>query len=79
MFNHCSCDVIQDVFNLIKEDIVRVRLEYGARVGIMQGLKKRNSHKWYFINKVINPKIVDTSQLPICIIFMDNNESLLQT
>lgn len=35
-----------------KEDIVRVRLEYGARVGIMQGLKKRNSHKWYFINKM---------------------------
>ena len=66
MFNHLtSCDVIQDVFNLIKEDIVRVRLEYGARVGIMQGLKKRNSHKWYFINKVINPKIVDTSQFNI--------------
>ena len=36
----------------MKEDIVKVRLEYGARVGIMQGLKKRKSHKWYFINKV---------------------------
>ena len=31
-----------------------MRLEYGARVGIMQGLKKSDSHKWYFINKVIN-------------------------
>ena len=49
-----------------------MRLEYGARVGIMQGLKKSSTHKWYFINKVIN------HYLPI-LQFMDYSESFLYT
>ena len=53
------------IFNLTKEDIVRVRLEYGARVGIMQGLKKSSTHKWYFINKVINHYLFTLSLLNI--------------
>ena len=38
----------------------------------MQGLKKSSTHKWYFINKVIN------HYLPI-LQFMDNSESFLYT
>ena len=34
------------------QDIVKVKLMYGERVGIMKGFKKNARHKWYVIDKV---------------------------
>ena len=34
------------------QDIVHVKLDYGARVGVMQGVKSNPAHKWFCIDKV---------------------------
>jgi len=38
-----------DINSFEKKDVKKVRLEYGSRVGIMQGLVKNTGHKWYWI------------------------------
>jgi len=41
-----------DIDSVEDKDIVQVRLEYGTRVGIMQGFKSNQKHKWYWINQM---------------------------
>ena len=41
------------------QDIVQVKLDYGARVGVMQGVKSNPAHKWFCIDKVGHNITVD--------------------
>ena len=41
------------------QDIVHVKLDYGARVGVMQGVKSNPAHKWFCIDKVGHNMTVD--------------------
>ena len=53
------CDVYT-IYTLIStQDIVHVKLDYGPRVGVMQGVKSNPAHKWFCIDKVGHSMTVD--------------------
>lgn len=41
-----------DINSYGSKDVKKVRLEYGSRVGIMQGLMKNTDHKWYWLRNM---------------------------
>ena len=46
------CDIYTISTLISTQDIVHVKLDYGARVGVMQGVKSNPAHKWFCIDKV---------------------------
>ena len=46
------CDIYTISSGIFTQDIVHVKLDYGARVGVMQGVKSNPAHKWFCIDKV---------------------------
>ena len=55
------CDIYLISSGISAQDIVHVKLDYGARVGVMQGVKSNPAHKWFCIDKVGHNMTVDMS------------------
>ena len=55
------CDIYTISTLISTQDIVQVKLDYGARVGVMQGVKSNPAHKWFCIDKVGHNMTVDMS------------------
>ena len=53
------CDICSISSAISTQDIVQVKLDYGARVGVMQGVKSNPAHKWFCIDKVGHNITVD--------------------